>query len=324
MHKITIIIPIYNVEKYLNKCIDSVVNQTYKNLEILLVDDGSTDASHAICDEWQIKDTRVKAIHKNNGGVSSARNIGLAAATGDYIVFIDSDDWVVDNFVETLYKSIIKNDADIAICEYLEINEDNKNISSQFNRVRLVDKTTTGKDLLKDLVFEKFCSVVVWNKIYKKSIFSNLRFKEGRFHEDEFIIHHILLKSKVVNCFSNPLYYYLIRSNSFMGEGFTVKRLDYLDALEDRANVAKEIYGDELYMKCLVWLINTCVSYFKKIKKSNQLNKEEIKFIFEKIRNYFDKYAKILLLSRYVSLKHKFRIIKYFLKIKFTEYFFIK
>ena len=130
MDKISVIVPVYNVEKYLDKCVESIVNQTYKNLEIILVDDGSTDSCPEICDEWAKKDNRIKVIHKPNGGLSSARNAGMDSMTGSYIQFVDSDDYIKSNMIEVMYGNIIKGDYDVCVCNYSFIDESDNVISA--------------------------------------------------------------------------------------------------------------------------------------------------------------------------------------------------
>ena len=171
---ISVIVPVYKVENYLDKCIDSIVNQTYNNLEIILVNDGSPDNCPQICDEWKEKDNRIKVIHKENGGVSSARNKGLEIATGSYIAFIDSDDWVEENYISSLYDAIVSNDAQVALCSY------NRVVGKHIEKILITnnDKIVDSKEYLINTLNPQtgfgFCHM----KLYDAKCIKNIRFNE--------------------------------------------------------------------------------------------------------------------------------------------------
>ena len=207
---ISIIVPVYNVEKYLNRCVDSIINQTYKNLEIILVDDGSTDNSGKICDEYQKKDSRIKVIHKTNGGMSSARNAGLDIATGNYIAFVDSDDYIALNMMATMRGYVVDNNVDMAVCGFTRLTE-NKILSERgkevicgiYNPEKLFESETAHIDGVKDrvsLYTESLC-----NKLYKRYIFDDLRLRIGKNHEDFYLMHYIINKCQKVYL-SNDLF----------------------------------------------------------------------------------------------------------------------
>lgn len=239
--KVSIIIPVYNVEDYLVCCVNSILNQTYKNFELILVDDGSVDKSAEICDEYHKKDTRVKVIHKKNGGLSSARNAGLDVAKGKYIIFVDSDDFVANNFCEKLIKGIEENSAEIAICNY-----------SEFENSDMKKECSTSENVSKDIILtgKKACKrvygpegvkyTVAWAKIYKKECFENIRFPVEKVHEDEYVTYKILYSAKNVLVLSETLYFYRIHSNSIMGRGFSLHRYDVFPAYDERINFFKE------------------------------------------------------------------------------------
>ncbi len=228
---VSIIIPIYKVEKYLNKCINSIVNQTYSNIEIILIDDGSPDRCPFICDEWGKKDSRIKVLHKKNGGLSDARNFGIEQCKGDYIVFIDSDDYIEKNMIETLYLAITEDKSDIAICDY-QIVEKGKNLLHKFSNKRFI-----VKDNKFDYLYNEYScvTVVAWNKIYKREIFEKIRYPFGKIHEDEFIICDILQKANIISYVLEPLYYYVQRENSIMNK-ISLNRFDIVEALDKRIN----------------------------------------------------------------------------------------
>ena len=240
MKTISVVVPVYNVENYLERCILSIINQTYQNLEIILVDDGSTDNSGAICDELALKDPRIKVIHKENGGLSDARNAGIEAASGEYIGFVDSDDYIAHDMYEKLLDALQSTGSSISLCSYVYVDEDtNTTDENHFPRSPIVTEVLSSKDAL-----EKICSyrtgysfyVTAWNKLYDKNLFNTLRFPKGRLHEDELTVHYLFDNATQVACISDVLYYYVQRKGSIMNTKVTVKSLDSLAAMLDRYN----------------------------------------------------------------------------------------
>jgi len=197
---LSIIVPIYNVEQYVDKCIQSILNQTYQNLEIILVDDGATDRSGSIADSYAAKDKRIKVFHKENGGLSDARNYGLDHVTGDYILFVDSDDFIENTMCERLFAVANSTNADIVSCNYYIYREDN-DIS------------------IHTMSVEPFDLNVVWNKLFKSELFNGtvlVRFLKGRVQEDNFIIFRLFLNANTIVTVNFPLYYYVQRAGSIM------------------------------------------------------------------------------------------------------------
>lgn len=220
---ISIIVPVYNVEDYLHKCIDSIRSQKYVYFELILVDDGSTDASGRLCDELASSDSRIRVIHKKNGGLSSARNVGLDVARGEYIVFIDSDDFVNEDYLQKLLHSITCNNADIAICGFLRVNNDEHCISgSNFT----FQEVLTAQECLNYYFngIERTFFVVAWNKIYKRNVFDKLRFPVGRVHEDVYVFHELFAADRVISVVFSQLYSYRLRNNSITAQ-VTYKKL---------------------------------------------------------------------------------------------------
>lgn len=222
---VTVIIPVYNVEKYIEKCLNSVMNQTYRDLEILVIDDGSTDQSGIICDTIAQKDGRIRVIHQRNGGLSAARNAGLDHATGEFVMFIDGDDYIHSKMAETLLRSIREYDADIAVGKYayVEENEDIDIYSElvENEKLRKINGKCCCKELYGDNPTE---TIIMCNKMFRIELFANVRFPLGKLHEDEFVIYKLLYNSSWVVYTGVVLYYYLQRSNSIMlnqnyGEG---------------------------------------------------------------------------------------------------------
>lgn len=218
--KISVIVPVYKVEKFLPKCIDSISNQTVKNLEIILVNDGSPDKCGEICNSYAIKDSRIRVIHKENGGLSDARNRGLDVATGDYVSFIDSDDYVHEKFYETLLSLMDTHGADIAQCGFVKVYEEtvNNSLPDSEEEKRTV---LNNIDALNNLYSNHDGSaVVVWNKLYKRELLQNIRFPIGRIHEDEFTTYKILYSINKMVITSRKLYYYFQRADSIMSSKF--------------------------------------------------------------------------------------------------------
>ena len=233
--KISIIVPIYNVEEYIEKCVDSLINQTYKNIEIILVDDGSTDKSYDICKKYSETDSRIKLIHKENGGLSDARNVGIDNATGDYITFLDSDDWISYDYSEIMIKELQETNADIVMSNLVNVYDNDYVFET---KKTFGKKTYTNIEALE--AFEDTISVVAVAKLYKKELFDNLRYKVGKIHEDEFMFHRIFYRAENISCLDIELYAYRQRHNSITTSKYSLKWLDALEALEDRMLFYKE------------------------------------------------------------------------------------
>ena len=234
---ISIVVPIYKVEEYLDRCIQSLTNQTYSNLEIILIDDGSPDNCPRMCDDWAKKDDRIKVIHKENGGLSDARNEGLKASTGKYIAFVDSDDFVSINFIKTLYDDLISTHADMSIVGFLRF-ESGQKIDQEKIEMENALVSFEGLEKFRQLysIENGVNFVVAWNKLYKTSIFknNNILYPIGKINEDEFIVHKVLTACQKV-CYRNAkMYYYFQRSGSIMHQKYSEKNTHYIDALDQR------------------------------------------------------------------------------------------
>ena len=204
---ISVIVPIYNVEKYLRRCVDSILAQTYKNLEVILVDDGSPDACPAICDEYAQKDKRIKVVHKQNGGVSSARNTGLDVATGDYIAFVDSDDYIEVDMYETLLNTMQREQTDLVICNNYNNYQNKVYIASKYDSGKIDITSEEGRRLI--VASEEINTSVPWNKLYKKSVLSE-RFDESiSWGEDQKFNYNYISNCKSIFYISKPLYHYI-------------------------------------------------------------------------------------------------------------------
>lgn len=221
--QITIIVPVFQVEEYLDQCISSIVRQNYDNLEIILVDDGATDNSTIICDKYQAVDTRIKVIHKTNGGLSHARNAGLKLATGDFIGFVDSDDWIEPNMVEVLVSALQETGADIAVCNHHI--ESSDSMSQQISTGTLKRNLYSSKEALKMILnLEGFIGNIVWNKLYRKNILQDINFPEGKIFEDTLWTAQVIGKSRTLTCIDYPLYHYLYRADSLSHNNLQLRK----------------------------------------------------------------------------------------------------
>lgn len=253
--KISIIVPVYNVEKYLIRCLDSIVNQTYKNLEIILVDDGSTDRCSEICDIYAGKDKRINVIHKENGGLSDARNRGIEIATGEYLAFVDSDDYIAANMYEVLLERMLNDGSDMAVCNFLYVDEQEKLLEESNCDIPIINECIETRAAIHKLTEAKsWYYVVAWNKLYRKEIFRRLRYPKGKYHEDEFVIHHIIQNCRLISCVKDPMYYYVQRDKSIMSQSFNLGRMDIADALIDRYYFAKGHKYRDLKDSCVCTL----------------------------------------------------------------------
>ena len=236
---VSIIIPIYNVEKYLQRCIESAVRQTYRDIEIILVDDGSTDKSGEYCDLWSKKDSRIKVIHKTNGGLSVARNIGYDIATGDYILHLDSDDYLSSDCVSKALKMCKRTGADIAIMQMLYISEDTNN-EIHLNEKEFV-KVLSSEEAIEASLYQRLFSCCAPAKLYKKEIIEGIKFPEGKVSEDLATCHLFLDKANKITYTNAVGYYYRQHDNSIM-HIFNSKRMDALVWALEIENFCKTKY----------------------------------------------------------------------------------
>ena len=286
MHKISVIIPVYNVEKYLSACMESIINQTYKNLEIILVNDGSTDSCPQICEEYAAKDNRIKVIHKKNGGLSDARNIGLKQATGDLISFVDSDDVVSLGFYQKLLNAFIENNADIAECAFLKFEKENAMNEAKEDSCPNAEIFETEKAL--GQLLEGPLSICVWNKIYKKEVIEDIDFPVNKINEDEYWTYKVFAKAKKIVKIYNELYFYRQQATSIMGSGYSLKRLDGLQAHEERLAYLKENYP-ELEQSAIRTYCMVAMYHYHQLSKHNDIDPERTyrDSIYDKVKNYY-------------------------------------
>lgn len=279
---ISVIIPVYNQEKYLARCINSVIEQTYRDLEIILVNDGSTDGSLSICQSYQKEDNRIVIIDKENGGLSSARNSGLDKAQGSYISFIDSDDFVSRDYIKILYESACKYGADLVQCRMIQ-GED-----SVFPKLenRGEERIFEGKEFLRHYYDKSLPGLggVCVIFLYKKELFKNIRFPEGKIHEDVAVLYKIAYAACKTVYINQCLYYYYINMNSITKGKFTLKRLDWVEIHKEKLEFLKNHGEIELHNRALQEYEAVCLKLYYLVKKNLPENKKEQRYLLNEIR----------------------------------------
>lgn len=227
---ISVIVPVYNVNMYLKRCLDSIRTQTYQNMNIILVDDGSTDSSGHICDEYANMDNRICTIHKANGGLSSARNVGISASKGEYITFIDSDDFVCNEYMQRLFQLLTDYKADISVMGYQKFTEPSKvNRCDRNLKIRYFTKTAA----ISNMWYKKNINCSAWGKLYKKSVFEGITFPEGKIFEDLGTTYKLFWQADRIVYSSERLYYYYQRNESIMKKKFDLDKMDRITISEN-------------------------------------------------------------------------------------------
>lgn len=232
---ISIIIPVYNVEKYLERCLDSVLNQSYKNLEIILINDGSTDNSLNICLKYASKDARIRLINQNNSGISEVRNKGLQDAKGAYIAFVDSDDVIDKDMFKILYNNLLKYDADISSCKYETFHD-----TIKFNKEEINNKVFTKEESLKDIITDGVITNFLWNKLFKRELFKDIVFPKSMIYEDMYVMPSIIEKTNKIVYTSQSLYGYFQRKNSYANNFNEDKNKNYFFVIDKVYNDLKK------------------------------------------------------------------------------------
>jgi glycosyltransferase involved in cell wall biosynthesis len=247
MPLISIIVPIYNVEAFLPKCLDSILAQSFSDFEAILVDDGSTDRSGNICDMYAKKDCRLVVLHKRNGGQSSARNAALDIAKGEYIGFVDSDDYISSDMYHFLYKTIIEYDADLSICSFLKVSADGK---PEQKKVSAIKKLMYKEEAIRNLLGRRYIDNYIWDKLYKKKLFNDIRFPENQLFEDIAIMYRIFDKCGKVIFINEPKYFYVQRQGSSVNCSFNAKKLKFVEECKKILDFSESkggIYDEEAY-----------------------------------------------------------------------------
>lgn len=292
---ISVIVPIYNVEKYLNKCVDSLLNQTYKKLEIILVNDGSPDNCGKICDDYEKKDNRIKVIHKKNGGLSDARNVGLKNANGKYVCFIDSDDYVTEDYIEYLYNLVKTTKAEIGIVMEQKFFEQPR-IYNKREKIKLY----TNKEALEIMLYQKEFSNGATSKIFLKKIVEDIDFPVNEIYEDLGTVYKFFLKADRIAYSNLEKYYYLQRDNSIMRAKFKEKDFDYIRQAEKLMKDVSCLNDKKINNAAISRYISANFSILLKINKEKKYYKYR-----KEIMNNIKKYRLGVLLNYKVRLKNK-------------------
>lgn len=265
---VSIIVPVYNVADYVGECLNSIKSQTYNNIEVIVVNDGSTDTSLNTCNKVAVNDNRFHVYTKKNGGLSDARNFGIKKASGTLITFIDSDDYVDPEYVQCLVETLETTNSDISCCGYRRVDDDKNCL-----KISLTTTTITSlnkKEAMCELINERKIKTQAWAKIYKRYIFDNLEFPYGKYHEDMYIMHLAVGNAQYVGVSPKVLYNYRYNNSSITGSAFNIKRQDAVEAMQLRLAFVNEFYpelkSDQL--KQLVW---TCCNVNYLIMKSKKM-----------------------------------------------------
>lgn len=305
--KISVIIPIYNVENFLPRCLDSIINSNYQNLEIILVDDGSTDSCSQICEEYKEKDSRIKVIHKSNGGLSDARNKGIDIATGKYISFVDSDDVVDEDMFSYLLNLLIDNKCDISVCNYTTFStmEPPQTKTNKLDNPRIYSREEALNILLKGKISH---SDYAWNKLYKKELFKNIRYPRGRKMEDIGTTYKLYYKAKNIVIGDSIKYFYYQRKNSILGLNNYEIYKDNLELSIERYNFLKDNKVKINFVQYQKDIINKIIELYKNSKTENQH-----KYFYD---NSYDKIFIKLFDLKMLKGEHLKKIVRYYIYSK--------
>lgn len=297
---VTIVVPVYKVEKYIDRCIKSILNQTYKNLEIILVDDGSPDNCGKICENYAQKDKRIKVVHKENGGLSDARNAGISISNGKYISFIDSDDYIDPEYIELLYKTIKKDKSDMAISSHKVIYEN----GTVLEKATKEESILKPKEVLKRILYDDGIDLSAWAKLYKIELFKEIRYPKGRLFEDAATTYKLVDKCEKISIISRSTYNYIIRGNSITNVNFSEKKMDLIISTEEMCNYVKKKYPD-LEEATNRRLMYAYLSTLTQLVKSNEKNENAEK----KLYGYIKQNSKMILRDKNVPKRDKIAII---------------
>lgn len=297
---ISIIIPIYKVEKYLDKCLETIINQTYQDIEIILVDDGSPDNCGKIADQWALKDKRIKVIHKPNGGLSDARNVGIDKAIGSYLMFVDSDDIVDIHLCEYLLKLMVDNQADIAIIDALHIfnQESNYKLSGT---IKVLDKTAA----IQEMWYQHSFLPSAWGKLYKREIFKDIRFTKGIIFEDIDIMHELFFQAKKIVYSNAQLYGYVHHENSITTNSFAKRDLVILDICNKLIDFTNK--NDQTLLKAAkAYNVTGALRVYL-----NAPNSQEFDAGLNRAKDILSKYGKEVLHDKMIRRKTKYALMLY-------------
>lgn len=300
---VSVIVPIYNVERYLRKCVDSIINQTYKNLEIILIDDGSPDQCGKICDEYKNIDSRIVVIHKENGGLSDARNAGLKVMRGAYVIFIDSDDFFEHNAIEVMVTMSEKYNADLIIADICSVNERGEILSKGNRQYNFRNESIFSPEEAANVFAELDWGA--WNKLYKKNVHEEIYFPKGKIHEDEAIMFEIFHKCHKIVYTNYRLYNYLKREGSITSASYSLKKMDWFEAWVNNLKYVQKYFPEceKMVMKKLVMVAIYNLDNLLKMTGS------EVEKAISIIRKELLCRKRAIILNRFIKINYKVRVI---------------
>jgi glycosyltransferase involved in cell wall biosynthesis len=304
---ISVIVPVFNVEKYLDHCILSILNQTYKNLEIILVNDGSTDSCPLMCDQYATYDSRIKVIHKINEGVSSARNVALDIVTGKYVTFVDSDDSVTEDYIEVLYNALEKTNSQISIGDFLKVKSEEFVIKKEII-LNESFQNFSPREAVQEM-YNKPLNLhftTAWGNLYQIDLFKSLRFPLGKIHEDVYLNYKLFFSANRIVYTPNKIYNYFTRQGSITTSPFSLNRLDELEALEERIIFFKNLSEFQLMNESLYSYFHILVANLRKVRNEFPNEKLIINDLVKKIRDL----SKTIILSKQISIRKKIGVIR--------------
>lgn len=310
MDLISVIIPVYNTQNYLKKCVESFLNQTYKNIEIILVDDGSTDKSPTICDEFEKKDKRVRVIHKINGGLSDARNVGISKSNGEYISFFDSDDYVDEDYISYLYSLVKKYNTEMAVCGYKVINENGKVLSKIDG---FEESAISKKEFYHRMLIETGITVSACFKLYKKNLYDNILYPVGKLCEDNGTTYKVVDKVNGSIAYGNITKgYYVIHRGSIMRSKFSLKKMDMIELNDEMCDFLLTKYNDldDIILRRRIY------SRFNVLRQID-FKDENTKELMMSLVNYIKNHKKFILTNKFVPRRDKIACIILHISIKF-------
>lgn len=303
---ISVIVPVYNVEKYISACVDSILAQTYTKLEILLVDDGSTDSSGALCDEYARRDVRVRVIHQENGGLSNARNTGMQTAQGTYFAFVDSDDFIAGDYIAYLYEMIEKHHAQIAVCGYQKVypGDEYSCYRGRTGNHNSVDseKVYRTEEGLQQLLYQRGIISSAWGRLFDASLFMYtdvMQFPVGKLHEDVAVMYRLFGAADTIVCGDEAKYYYLQRADSIVNQQFDRRRMEYIAFTGECIQFMEEFYPN-LRKAAVSRHFSACFELLSCIENNNSYRIE-----YEQLVNEIKKYRHIVLWDADARLKNR-------------------
>lgn len=297
MPKISIIVPVYRVEEYLDKCVQSILNQTFTDFELILVDDGSPDRCGEMCDGYAEKDSRVKVIHKENGGLSDARNAGIDAASAEYIGFVDSDDYIAEDMYEMLYENIVKYDADISACGLFNCYETRKIRQYDKDELLIVNQSEGIGIILEG----KKLSVNAVNKLFVKTLFHNIRFPVGKLSEDAYVMIKLFGQAQKMVIETKPKYYYIHRAESITTSNYTQRDYNVVEAYKNNLLYVQDHFPEHIAKAKFRYLWAYIYVYEKMIVSQTMVNDNE----YNELTKWLKKHAIKYLTNPYFSYKRK-------------------